>query len=68
MSEAKYKVGDKVKLNAGGPVMNVQQAHRTRDSGTGDYKFDGTYTCQWFAGKKLDSGKFPEASLDKVTD
>ncbi|HHR6132282.1 TPA: YodC family protein [Providencia alcalifaciens] len=68
MSKAKYKIGDKVKLNAGGPVMNVEVVHQRRDVHTGDLKFDGAYTCQWFAGKKLDSGKFPEASLDKVTD
>ncbi|MEX9225380.1 YodC family protein [Providencia rettgeri] len=67
MSKAKYKVGDKVKLNAGGPVMNIQTVNQ-KYSGTGDFSFNGTYTCQWFAGKKLDSGTFPEASLDKVTD
>ena len=25
--------------------------------------FTGLYQCQWFAGKKLDSGEFQEASL-----
>lgn len=31
-------------------------------------EFNGLYSCQWFAGKKLDSGKFPEESLVAVTD
>jgi uncharacterized protein YodC (DUF2158 family) len=26
------------------------------------------YTCQWFAGKKLESGRFPESSLKPVED
>jgi uncharacterized protein YodC (DUF2158 family) len=24
------------------------------------------YTCQWFAGKKLESGRFPADSLEQV--
>lgn len=50
----KFIVGDIVKLKSGGPEMTVQ---RERDS---------YYTCQWFAGKKLESGVFPEGSLEKV--
>ncbi|MBG2802677.1 DUF2158 domain-containing protein [Proteus mirabilis] len=68
MSEAKYKVGDKVRLNSGGPVMTVQSVESERDPKTREYIFNGFYNCQWFAGKKLDKGRFPEASIDQVTD
>ncbi|MCH2000356.1 DUF2158 domain-containing protein [Acinetobacter seifertii] len=60
----KYVIGDKVKLNVGGPDMAVQsigEDYQTKE-------FNGIYCCQWFAGKKLDSGKFPEESLVMVTD
>lgn len=52
-----YEIGDKVKLNTGGPDMTVQATATTPT---------GVYTCQWFAGKKLDSGRFPFASLVPV--
>lgn len=53
-----YKIGDKVRLNVGGPDMAVKTVdtdHREN--------FKGEYRCQWFAGKKLDWGDFPEDSL-----
>ena len=48
-----YKIGDKVRLNVGGPDMAV----KTIDT---DHRenFKGEYRCQWFAGKKLDWGRF----------
>ena len=58
----KYAVGDVVKLNAGGPDMSVYLV--SRDSSTDVFK--GTYRCQWFAGKKLESGLFDEEGLLKV--
>ncbi len=60
--EAKYKVGDKVKLNVGGPDMAIRSVEE-------DYRyktFTGNYKCQWFAGKKLDDGIFPEESLIEI--
>lgn len=60
----RYKIGDKVKLNVGGPDMAVKDIcldFRNKE-------FDGEYHCQWFAGKKLDSGKFAEESLIPVED
>ena len=30
---------------------------------SGPSYFSGLYQCQWFAGKKLDSGEFQEAGL-----
>ncbi|MFC3606735.1 YodC family protein [Stutzerimonas tarimensis] len=52
-----FKIGDIVKLKSGGPEMTVQQA----PTDTSTY-----YKCQWFAGKKLESGVFPEGSLESA--
>lgn len=56
----KYKIGDKVKLNVGGPDMAIKETH---PGYPGSSNFYGTYRCQWFGGKKLDSGDFPEENL-----
>lgn len=58
----KYEIGDKVRLNVGGPVMAVKSR-----SFSASKKFLGLYKCQWFAGKKLDWGEFPEQSLELIT-
>ena len=55
----KFKIGDKVILNVGGPAMAIEslvEDYQTKE-------FEGVYRCQWFAGKKIESGKFPEDSL-----
>ena len=52
-----FAVGDIVQLKSGGPEMTVQ----TTPDPPGKY-----YKCQWFAGKKLESGTFQEASLQRV--
>jgi uncharacterized protein YodC (DUF2158 family) len=55
-----FKVGDAVMLKVGGPAMSVSKVIASvRGEGT-------TYRCQWFAGKKLDSGDFPPESLMAV--
>ncbi|WP_455921817.1 YodC family protein [Pseudomonas putida] len=54
-----FKIGDIVKLRSGGPDMTV------RNCPTPSVR--GYYTCQWFAGKKLESGDFNEASLERKT-
>lgn len=51
----KFKVGEVVGLKSDGPDMTVRNVPEKRD---------GYYTCQWFAGKKLESGNFPEDSLE----
>ncbi len=53
----KFETGELVCLKSGGPVMTVQGYA----SSVGD-----DYMCQWFAGKKLERGKFPPSSLKKV--
>lgn len=58
-TQLKFTKGDIVKLKSGGPDMAVQAV------------FDpvaGIYSCQWFAGKKLESGRFPAESLEKAMD
>jgi uncharacterized protein YodC (DUF2158 family) len=57
-----YNVGDIVKLKSGGPNMTIKTVHVSYE------EFQGTYQCQWFAGKKLDTGAFPEESLVAVTE
>nr|WP_288465769.1 DUF2158 domain-containing protein [uncultured Pseudomonas sp.] len=51
-----YGIGDLLQLKSGGPVMAVYRVH---DSG-----MVPAYECQWFAGKKLEKGLFPEPSLE----
>lgn len=57
MAKPEFEIGDIVKLKSGGPDMTVQ-----------DYEAAySRYTCQWFAGKKLEKGYFKEASLERKT-
>lgn len=51
-----YTVGNVVKSVAGGPDMSV---NKLMESGINR----GQYRCQWFAGKKLESGFFYESEL-----
>lgn len=55
--QVKFAVGNIVKLKSGGPEMTVQ---------TLPEKSGMSYNCQWFAGKKLESGRFPADSLELV--
>lgn len=50
-----FQIGIIVKLKSGGPDMTVRQVY-------GDNDVD----CQWFAGKKLEKGRFPMSSLELV--
>jgi uncharacterized protein YodC (DUF2158 family) len=54
-----FRVGDKVMLNVGGPLMAVSRGYEASNL-NGNVR---TYRCQWYAGKKLESGDFPEQSL-----
>ena len=51
---AKYKMGDVVQLKSGGPEMTVASVSKLMGT---------SYECQWFSGKKLERGNFPEDSL-----
>lgn len=54
MYDNAFKVGDIVQLKSGGPEMTVKAVPPPHSE---------LYTCQWFAGKKLESGTFPSDSL-----
>lgn len=55
----KFKVGDLVGLKSDGPVMTIKALPSPG--------LRAGYLCQWFAGKKLEQGDFPEASLERRT-
>ncbi|EAA3915814.1 TPA: DUF2158 domain-containing protein [Salmonella enterica] len=55
--KALYQLGDSVYLKSGGPEMSVFDIQKYGGA------FTGNYTCQWFAGKKLEKGIFAEESL-----
>ena len=59
--KAIHSVGEQVRLKSGGPVMTVSDVLTNMHD-----EFKGYYLCQWFAGKKLDQGKFHQDSLEKV--
>ncbi|WP_407222178.1 DUF2158 domain-containing protein [Enterobacter roggenkampii] len=64
--EPKFSVGSKVKLNVGGPDMSVSHINKNYDSETKKLVFNGTVDCQWFAGKKLETGTFRQETLVEV--
>lgn len=51
-----FNSGDIVKLKSGGPEMTVKHW----------YALQSGFECQWFAGKKLESGYFNPESLELV--
>jgi uncharacterized protein YodC (DUF2158 family) len=58
MAKHSFKLGDIVQLKSGGPSMTV-------------YEVDNDFgkpvvRCQWFAGKKLESGTFAVESIQPV--
>ena len=55
--ESMFSVGDIVQLKSGGPEMTVNDQPES---------IFQSYKCQWFAGKKLEYGHFPHASLNRV--
>lgn len=57
-ADLKFAIGDIVRLKSGGPDMTVKYTPAETSS--------SRYGCQWFAGKKLEQGEFPEDSLAKV--
>jgi len=50
------KPGDIVQLKSGGPKMTVQSM-----------SIDDELYCQWFAGSKLEGGRFPPEALVRVS-
>jgi uncharacterized protein YodC (DUF2158 family) len=56
-NQTTFDIGDIVQLKSGGPEMTVQSVPTS--TGT-------LHKCQWFAGKKLEVGLFPYASLNTI--
>ncbi len=54
-----FKVGDLVELRSGGPTMTVTDV-REEDP---ERNWPVRYDCTWFAGKKNETGHFPELAL-----
>lgn len=59
---AQFPVGTIVKLRSGGPDMTVEEICLRYDT----QQPTGEVDCQWFAGKKLEKGRFPVESLSLV--
>ncbi|MPQ69536.1 MULTISPECIES: DUF2158 domain-containing protein [unclassified Pseudomonas] len=55
-TDIEFMIGDIVKLKSGGPNMTVKAYRASAD----------IYTCQWFAGKKLEQGEFRPHGLTIV--
>jgi uncharacterized protein YodC (DUF2158 family) len=63
-----FPKGAKVQLNVGGPVMAVQ-GYVEPSFGVGlDEEIVRQVRCQWFSGKKLESGRFEPETLVLVKD
>ena len=56
----KLLIGQTVRLKSDGPEMTVQAEN------TNMHNEIISYSCQWFAGKKLESGRFPPDSLQII--
>jgi len=56
-NQVTFAVGNIVRLKSGGPEMTVQTSPEPPSK---------IYNCQWFAVKKLESGRFPADSLEVV--
>ncbi|QKN82079.1 YodC family protein [Scandinavium goeteborgense] len=50
-SQPSFNVGDLVVLKSGGPEMTIK------------FVYQDEILCQWFAGKKLEQGRFAHDSL-----
>ncbi|WP_445946930.1 YodC family protein [Shewanella sp.] len=61
--ENMYEVGKIVTIKSGGPNMTIKEPSTNYQK-----EWLGGYECQWFAGKKLESGIFPHDSLVVVDD
>ena len=57
-SNQELKIGDTVELKSGGPPMIITKHNKHDDI--------GYFTCQWFAGEKLEEDLFTPGSLQLV--
>jgi len=64
--EIRFKLGDTVRLKAGGPVMSVATLPDYSRLPSYSEVTSMPYRCQWFAGKKLEDGYFHEDQLEQA--
>ena len=55
MLQPKFKIGDVVQLNSGGPAMTINEIIESEDK--------VSYRCQWFVKDILKNGVFIEDSI-----
>lgn len=51
-----FAIGDQVRLLSGGPDMTVSSI----------FPMDNSISCQWFGGKRLETGTFSPKTLEKI--
>lgn len=59
-----FTAGDIVQLKSGGPKMTVEGVALNHM----DKEISDVYACSWFAGLKLQKGRFSRDSLKRVED
>ena len=57
--EAKFEIGEIVKLKSGGPNMTVTGVDNGIEGISG-----ATVECSWFGGRKLERGRFPPRAIE----
>ena len=62
---AKFKKGDLVLINSGGPTMTIDRLQSPSTFSDGDAQ---GYRCSWFAGAKIQHAFFDEEVLEAVDD
>jgi uncharacterized protein YodC (DUF2158 family) len=53
---AKFPIGARIQLNAGGPIMSVEDHN----------EFANRIECMWFIGRRLQREQFPPEALNLV--
>ena len=61
--EQKFKIGDVVVLKSGGPKMTISNDKTGVDFSRGSV-WNGRYDCKWFDGDAMQSGRFPQDSIE----
>lgn len=64
MNEPKYKIGNIVIINSGGPNMTINTVNENLEENK--YVFNGTYECLWFDNFTIKKETFYEQTISKV--
>lgn len=63
MPNAKFQIGDTVRLKSSSPLMTVDRIYLVSPTNS----FEGYYRCVWFVGDTLKSSDFHEDMLEPDT-